>query len=512
MLPGQGGRAQRLLELQKRRGGAAAQAVYPREPFPDRVVEVGAPAVGVHAPVRGLVPAAVAYVPGEAVVFKLVALLAVEPGEARAQEGEDLRGLPAAGRRAVGRGDERRQGFFGGVGPRGREERHAEALKGRLERGAVVLKAARGHGDIPPAAARARQAQRLGRGEFALRRHIPRGEEAYPPLRVEAARRIGQQVLRKRVHGRALGRLHGLDARGYALLAGMAQEIPRRGAREVEELAAVVHAVQREAERHVRAVHELAYDALLLRGEVREAVYIHLAVPGEAAVRQARGEQAEPVGGIRPAGADRGLKALAYEREVAQLVPERARQRHCGGLQLLRAVLGGRQLVHGGKELKLQLRRAARAGVHAQAAVHGLERERHAQQPPARRQRLFAAGAELGLHPPGNAREAQHLGVQRRARPGNVRQLAFGLVAVLLRHEQDAAGPAGLDALAQLVHYSRGLAGARAAGYDSEHGLPRKIPIKLLYRKEPRPASLQTGGAYAKILSSCPRPVRGAKF
>ena len=129
----------------------------------------------------------------------------------------------------------------------------------------------------------------------------------------------------------------------------------------------------------------------------------------------------------------------------------------------------GGELVHRGQKLTLQLRRAPGARVDAQPRVYGVERQRHAQQPPARVQRTPSASAELGLHLTRKAREGQHLSVQRQARPRDARKLALGLVAVLLRHQQAAPALVRRSGAAYFVHDERGLARARAACYESQH-------------------------------------------
>ena len=50
-------------------------------------------------------------------------------------------------------------------------------------------------------------------------------------------------------------------------------------------------------------------------------------------------------------------------------------------------------------------------------------------------------------------------------------QLALGLVAILLRHQQHAPALSGERRAAYLVHDQRGLARARPARYESQHVL-----------------------------------------
>ena len=184
LFPGAAGLAAGVFERQERRCGPAAQVVYPREALSRDLVELPLPAIRVHAPIPLREPLGAADVPGEAIVFQLVALVRIEAGEARAQICEDVLLLPAAADTFIGCGYERRQGLLRYVRlPRG-EKRHAVIGEGRLQLRAVVLKRADGHGDVPPAAAGAREFYGPRGGQLAL------GGRALGGVQLHAARGV----------------------------------------------------------------------------------------------------------------------------------------------------------------------------------------------------------------------------------------------------------------------------------------------------------------------------------
>ena len=267
-------------------------------------------------------------------------------------------------------------------------------------------------------------------------------------------------------------RLQGLRPRGDAPLPGLAQQPARRAARELKDLAALLQAVQREADRHVRAAGEqLEEDAALDACEVRESVHIDVARAAEGALRQAREQTAKALGGVRVLRADGGEESAHDKGKVLQLLPQGS-ARHPRGLRHSGLVEArGAQLVHGAQEFQLQLRRAARARVDAQAGIDPVQGQGHAEQPPARLQGLAARRAQLGLHLPRKAREGQHLGIERQARPRDAGQLPLRLVAVLLRHEQHAPALSRERRAAYLLHYERGLTRSGPACYQSKQGL-----------------------------------------
>ena len=169
LLRGRPRRAAGPFQAPQRPRRTAAQDIYAFERGLRRLVIFALPALRVHVPVPVREPGSALDVPGDAVVFQLVTFLRVQPGEARAQVGEELRPFPAAQNALVGGGNERGQGFLRDVRLPRREKRHAVVRKGRLQRGAVVLKTADRHGDVAPAAAALGQLHRPRRRQFALR-------------------------------------------------------------------------------------------------------------------------------------------------------------------------------------------------------------------------------------------------------------------------------------------------------------------------------------------------------
>ena len=463
--------ARAAVQPQQRRGGAAAQGVYLLEGLIG-VLPLPAAPLRRHPPLPGGEPVARAYAPGAAVVLQLIRLLRRQPREAGAQVGEHLLLLPAAQYHLIGPGYQRGQRLGEHVHVPGREERHAVVAEGRLQGGPVVLKAAHGYGYVPPAAARPGQAQALGRGELALGRHALRRAQLHPPSGVARLPGVGEHPRGQLGERVPLRRGQLLQLPGHAALLRRAQQPPGRAPAELKQLVVRVERVQRQADGHVRPpVHQRADHELLLAGEVGEAVYVYVPAAGHGAALQRLQQLAQPGGGVAARAAGGGVKGPAEQREVAQLVGQGPPGPAGGLLQQLRRERGGAQLVQGVQQLQLQLRRAPRPAVGPQAAGRALHGQGHAEQPPGGVQRSPAARPQLGLHPPGQGGEAQHLGVEGHARRRHAGELALGLVAVLLRHQQYAPALAALHGQAYLLHYLRGLAGARAAGDYPQHSL-----------------------------------------
>ena len=84
----------------------------------------------------------------------------------------------SAGHDVVGRADERHERLLQQVGAAGKIERHAVVGAHTLERGRVVGKAARGNGNVAPAAARLHELQCAGGRPCALGREIVRRAHA----------------------------------------------------------------------------------------------------------------------------------------------------------------------------------------------------------------------------------------------------------------------------------------------------------------------------------------------
>ena len=189
----------------------------------------------------------------------------------------------------------------------------------------------------------------------------------------------------------------------------------------------------------------------------------------EAAAGQALEQQGEAVGGVEVFRPDGGAECAGYEREVCELLAQRAAGEAGGLKQFGLREPGGGELIDCAEQLGLQFGRAARAGVDLEARVDPVEGEGHTEQPPAGVHGRAPARAELGLEQPCEAGEGQYLGIERQAGPGGLGELALGLVAVLFGHEQHAPGLARAHRTADFVHDPRGLARAGASGNKSEH-------------------------------------------
>ena len=223
---------------------------------------------------------------------------------------------------------------------------------------------------------------------------------------------------------------------------------------------------------HLGAVTQQRLDhGLLLRGEVGKPVDIH-ARRVETAVRDLLCEHREPVGGVGGALRGHGVKGRAEQREIRELLSQIPAAFGGGFLKRFGRHAGELQLVHGGEQRLLHLGAARGGGEDLQPRRDLAHGPRHAQQPPALVERHGGAAAHLGGDLPREAREAQHLGIERRAVAADAPQLPLGLVAVLLGHDQKLPRPLFQHRRADLMHQRRGLAGARRAVSDSKHRAP----------------------------------------
>ena len=212
-----------------------------------------------------------------------------------------------------------------------------------------------------------------------------------------------------------------------------------------------------------------------LTGEIDKAVDIH------ARVRKVAGlyllcEKAEPVRGVGMAVGDGGVVGFNYERKLRELVAQAVGAGGGGGAEFGVSDAGGLELIHGGQQHGLQLRTALRRGIHTQARTEVPQREGHAQQPAALVEPGSSRPTAARGHLPREAGEAEHLGIQREPVPAAPAELAFGLMAVLLRdYEHNPALPVFHAAL-YFIYDGSGLAGTRTACNESEHS-----PVSLPY-------------------------------
>ena len=345
-----------------------------------------------------------------------------------------------------------------------------------LERAAVVLEAADRHGDIAPAAAPfAHELDRARGGQLAFGHEIRRGRQADVRLPAVPARGGIAEEMIGEVFERAVlfaAQIHALELHAAAELLRVVEQPPRGRAREGEDLVRAAELVEREADRHFRAGrHQRADHGLLLTREVDEAVDIDAVFAADPARGDLFGEQVQAVGGVGAAVGDHGVVALEHERKVPKLLRERALGPFRGREEHLGRDRGALALVHGGEQGRLQLGLARGRAVELQARGDLGERQRHAQQPPALVEPGRGGAALLLQHAARQAREAEDLGIERKAVAAAGAELPFGLVAVLLGHDEEPPAEALFHGLADLGDDGRGLARAGLADDQSEHPL-----------------------------------------
>ena len=452
---------------------AAPEGIDARKALFDLFGVLPVVAVGVLVPVPRALPGAAAQLPLEDVVFQLVAFVLVQTRKPGAQVAHHVVESPAALNDLIGAGDEGGQGLCHQIGARRREQRHPVVAEHALDRAAVIFPAARDQRDIAPAAAAVpHEGEAEGGGLLALGGHALRAYQAdrRTPFKVRVG--IVEHVLGEEAEGPGVPGL-GRERRD----AHLPPQLLRRGgedmcrpAGEGEDLALAVKIVQREADCHLQILPQHgAEHLLLLPREVDEAVHIDLRAGREAARVDLGGEQREPVGGVGAAVCDHALVGVQHQRQIPQLVAQPVGTGVRRGVQHVGVDAGGLEFVHRGEQQVLHLRPALGVPVDREPRAHTLEGQRHAQHAPALIQPGGGGAAELCGRAAGETRKAQHLRVERQPVAADAAELALGLVAVLLRHEQDVVADPALHIRLDFGNDGGGLARAGPADQKSKH-------------------------------------------
>ena len=471
---GQGGA---LGKAQERFGKAAAQGVDLSQALLGALVKDRAITVGMLPPVARALPGPAAQLPFIDVVDELVALLRVQTREPGAQGADHIVHLPGPLQDLIGLGDERRQRLGQQRAAAGGEEGHPVVAEHALQRAAIVLEAAHGHGDLPPAAALfPHQAQDLRRrglalGAAALRQHqLHRGLPALP-----AGGAVAEHLLREPVESRVLVplRLQIAHVRLEPQLSRLGHQAPRRDAGEGEKLVVAVQIVHREADREIHTFAQQSLQhGLLLMGKVDKAVHIDAACLIQIALRDLLGQHAQTVRRVGPTVGHHRVVGRADQRQIVELIAQAVVHQLGGLLQPLGGDAGAFQLVQRPQQHGLQLHLSRRRGIDPQAGAYLMEGQGHAQKSPALIQALGRAAAQAAGQAPGQARKAEHLAIEGEAVPADGAELPLRLVAVLLRHQQDLAAPLFLHRAADLRHDGGGLARAGLAQQQMQHADP----------------------------------------
>ena len=350
-LPGGGfGLVTAAVKAQQGCGETAAQGVE-RSKLRLALLVKGHPvAIRVLSPVLVPLPGPGTELPLEHIVGQQVTLLGVQPGEPRAQEADDIVHLPAALGQLVDQRDQRRERLGQQLTAPGGKQRDAVVLKDALQRGAVVLKAPHGHGDLPPAAALfAHQREDMRRGGLALAGDALRRDQRHRrflPCPARAA--VTEDLLREPAQRVVLARLPlaDLHRRLTAEMLRLAQQTQRRQTRQAEQLAVPVERIHRQTDCERRALlQQRRQYCLLLIGEIKKAVHIDLRPGAEGAVCDTPREHREAVGRVSAAVCNHGVKARGDQGEIAQLLPQRVPGPRGRPFETLRRNAGGFQLV-----------------------------------------------------------------------------------------------------------------------------------------------------------------------
>ena len=223
----------------------------------------------------------------------------------------------------------------------------------------------------------------------------------------------------------------------------------------------------------------------LLGRKVGKAVHIHVHAAGVSSLFQPLRQPGEPVPGVGGGPGGQGVVGPEDEPQVPQLLPlpapgllPRPGQGRRSDLILL-------ALVQCGQQASQESWLAGGALIDAQMAGHRLQRGVHQQQPPAGVQGGdgHAAHLRLGKDPAGQPGEGQHLGIEGDLVPRHSAQGPLGIVAGLLRHENELSPLPAVPG--RRPEHGGGLAGPRPAQQQLQHGTSPFLLFPV-YQKRPR--------------------------
>ena len=434
------------------------------------------------APVGIPLPGRASELPEKEIARQQVRLLLRQIQQAGTQIAEHVVQLPAVLRDLIRKPDQRRHGPGQDLRAPGHEQGHAVLPEGTLQLGPVALEAPNRHGNLPPAAALLPdQLQDPGRGGLALllralgQQQADGGQIPGPGLSLVAQHLLGEKAQGRRL---PLPGLHLPDLDRDPQRLGPGQEQMGRTPGQGEDLLRAVKSVRRQADRHLHApFQQRLQDPKLLEGKVDKAVHIDVGVPVKAAAADLPGQDAQPVCGIQMAPGRHRVVGRGDQAQILQLVPQRAGALPGRFGQRLRLHAGAFQLIQGPEQQHLQFSPAAGAGIDLQPGSHGVQSQRHAQEPSALVQQLIRPAAQLLLEPPGQAREAEDLGIEAQSVAAAGAELPLGLMAVLFGHQQEPSAPALVHSPADLIHDICGFSRARWSQEQCQHS-----PLSLLTR------------------------------
>ena len=347
-------------------------------------------------------------------------------------------------------------------------------LERTLQRRAVFVEAAHRDCDIAPAAAAvAHKGYRLRRRELTFGHHAVRRHELHRivQLALKAHSRVAEHILGEEIERVAAGSRREMPRlRLRAKLPGIGEKLARTAAGQLENLVLAVQLVQSQAHGELHAaLQNRAQHLPLLKREIYESVNIYMVVRSHGAVEYLPGKHSQTVGRVGVSVRYDGVVGFKDQRHVRKLVPKPAGAVLRGRIERPGIDSGGLQAVHRREQRRLRLRPAPRRTVHAQSRRRAVQRQRHAQQPPALIEIWRRAAALLGRYAPRKPGEAHNLGVQRHTVAADAAQLALRLMAVLLRNYEQAASLLFENRRMYFIYDRCGLARTGAAGKKSQH-------------------------------------------
>ena len=313
---------QPLIQLRKRCAYPAAQLVHPVQAGLAALIPRCAITVRIVGPVHIPEPHLPVDLPGENVVFQLIALLRHQARQAGLQPTEHVLVLQAVFQSGEDAGDEAPHGLFQHTAPAAQIGGDAVPLEYRLNGALVVGHVPGGHGDIPVAALPRRYQAADVRCRLL---HLGKSGVRLPDTDGGAVSLVGlplsEEVMLQISQGGVVGAGERPDLPWAARLVRQPRQLVPGAERDLKHLLRAVRLPQqRDSDRP-----SLPQDALqhlpLLGVEVREAVHKHVLAESVAGGLQRLAELGHPVPGIKAGAVQPGLIGAVQQAQVQQLVP-----------------------------------------------------------------------------------------------------------------------------------------------------------------------------------------------
>ena len=316
-LPGCNVCFQPLIQLRKGRAHPAAQIVHPVQTGLAAVVPRCAVTVRIVGPVHIPEPHLPVDLPGENVVFQLVALLRRQTRQAGLQPAEHVLVLKAVFQSGEDAGDETPHGLFQHAAPAAQIGGNAVPLEYRLDGALVVGHVPGGHGDVPVAALpRRHQAADVRRRLL----HLGKGGVRLPDPDGGAVSLVGlplsEEVMLQIPQGGVVGAGERPDLPGAARLVRQPRQLVPCAERDLKHLLGAVRLPQQRHRQRPGLPQQNLQHPPLLGVEVGEAVQKHVLAESVAGGLQRLAELGHPVPGVKAGAVQPGLIGAVQQTQI----------------------------------------------------------------------------------------------------------------------------------------------------------------------------------------------------